>query len=119
MIIPIHRNNIVISEEARNGLWCTLPYPNHKKGCPNYGKKDYCPPFAPRFEDITIDPYYLVIETFNLEKHANRMRERHPKWTERQCRNLLYWQGGVRKRLKEKAYALREMVEEFYRLGDP
>ena len=24
-------------------------------------------------------------------------------WTDRQCRNPLYWQGGVRKRLREKA----------------
>jgi len=28
-----------------------------------------------------------------------------PGWSDRQCRNPLYWQGGVRKRLKEKCRA--------------
>jgi len=37
---------------------------------------------------------------FNLEYHAETMKLRHPEWTPRQCRNLLYWQNIVRKDLK-------------------
>ena len=31
------------------------------------------------------------------------MKVAHPNWTKRQARNLLYWQNGVRKRLRKKA----------------
>jgi hypothetical protein len=30
------------------------------------------------------------------------MKKKHPNWSERQCRNLLYWQNGVRSRLRKK-----------------
>lgn len=30
------------------------------------------------------------------------MREKHPDWSLIQLKNLLYWQGGVRKKLKDK-----------------
>jgi hypothetical protein len=48
------------------------------------------------------------METFDLAKHAKRMKEAHPKWSEQRCRCVLYWQGGVRARLKMK---VREFVE--------
>ena len=105
---------VPIDERARNGVWCTLPYPNHKKGCPNYGKRDTCPPKAPKFEDITKPPYFAVWVTFNLKEHARRMKEKHPKWSERQCRCVLYWQNTVRKRLKELSYMVKEIYEKEY-----
>ncbi|MFW9854605.1 MAG: hypothetical protein ACFFFG_06075 [Candidatus Thorarchaeota archaeon] len=42
------------------------------------------------------------MEEFNLKAHRDKMKEKHPNWTEKQCRNVLYWQGGVRSRLKKK-----------------
>ena len=93
-------NNIVYDKRARDGTWCTLPYINHKKGCPKYPK---CMKEREDFNKFPRDIFwYAVIEQFDLEKHAEKMKLKHPDWTERQCRNLLYWQGGVRKRLREK-----------------
>jgi hypothetical protein len=45
-------------------------------------------------------PLYLVYETFDLEGHAADMKVRHPDWSDRMCRNVLYWQGSVRARLR-------------------
>ncbi|KKK81159.1 hypothetical protein LCGC14_2816310, partial [marine sediment metagenome] len=28
-------NDLIIDHRARE--WCKLPYPNHPRGCPNYG----------------------------------------------------------------------------------
>jgi hypothetical protein len=57
--------------------------------------------------------WYAVIEEFDLKAHAIAMKAKHPGWSERQCRNPLYWQGGVRKRLREKANHLDPKLREW------
>lgn len=117
MIVKL--DEVILDERAR-GEWCRLPYPNHPHGCPNYGERESCPPFAERFEDLVEPPFYLVIQEFDIEAQEERMRSRHPDWTRRQCRNLLYWQRGVVKKLKEKAYDLADSLgEEFIVLEVP
>lgn len=78
---------------------CQLPYPNHPKGCPNYNKKNSCPPNCQIFN--LQPPYYAIINEFDLASHVARMYELHPKWTERQAYCCLYWQPKARKKLKE------------------
>jgi predicted metal-binding protein len=88
-----------INMESR--VWCKLPYPDHPNGCPNYGKRLICPPQAPLFEDVIVPPFKLVAVRFDLEKWVNDMKEKHPNWSDRQARCCLYWQGMVRKHLRE------------------
>lgn len=82
-------------------LLCQRPYPNHPKGCPNWGKRDSCPPKAPRLtETLNLEqPVYAVWNAFNFDRHVQRMRDRHPEWSLRQCECCLYWQGTARKAL--------------------
>lgn len=80
---------------------CIRPYPGHPKGCPNYGKKEGCPPNAPLFDkryDLS-RPAYAIINKFDFAKHVNRMKERHPEWSKRQLECCLYWQPRARKQL--------------------
>lgn len=98
----IQLNEVVYDPRARDGRWCMLPYPNHPHGCPNFPK---CPMSRRDFLDYNGYDWFAIIEEFNLKEHANKMREKHPNWTDRQCRNLLYWQNGVRSRLRKKAEA--------------
>jgi hypothetical protein len=88
----------------KTGQWCQISYPNHPNGCPNYGRKHNCPPFAIKLTNILdIDrPIYIVYSEFNLRNHILKMKNRHPQWTARQLRNVLYWQGTSRKQLKER-----------------
>lgn len=89
-----------INYKARE--WCKLPYPDHPKGCPNYGKKPTCPEQAPLIEDF-IDlskPKIIIAVEFDLAHHIGKMRSRHPDWSDRQLRCLLYWQGSVNKELR-------------------
>ncbi len=94
--------SLVINMKARD--WCLLPYPGHPKGCPNYGKKAICPPLIKTIDRVfdLRGPYWFVIEKFDLAAHAERMKEKNPEWSDRQCRCVLYWQGGVKKRLRER-----------------
>lgn len=98
-IIPI--KDLILS--SNTGDWCKLPYPNHPRGCPNYGK-DRCPPNAPLLEEYfdIQEHLYFVHSEFDLGAHALRMKEKHPNWTDRQCRCVLYWQGTSRKQLKDR-----------------
>ena len=89
---------VVSSDTAK---WCGLPYPNHKKGCPNYGKAERCPPQAPKvneFFDIN-RPLYIVHSEFDLTGHSETMKFKHPEWSDRQCRCVLYWQSRSRRHL--------------------
>jgi hypothetical protein len=81
-----------------------LPYPNHPKGCPKYGHPK-CAPNLPQIADVLNlkNPVYIAFSEFNLEAHARKMKEKHPHWTERQCKNVLYWQNTSRKWMRERA----------------
>lgn len=87
------------SRERINGraAWCEMPYPGHKKGCPNYDKCLTLPRIENYFD---LDkPHWFAIVTFDLQAHINRMRYLHPTWSDRQCRCVLYWQNGVKSQL--------------------
>jgi len=90
---------------------CALPYPLHTKGCPNYGKRKDCPPIIGMLDDYfeVTKPMYIIFYKFPLLEHMQKMKAKHPEWTERQLRNCLYWQGTSRKRLKDNiAHFLKE-----------
>lgn len=82
--------------------YCQLPYPGHRKGCPMFGTRDCCPPRAKRLDEVYDIYNYsgLSYVAFNLEWYAKEMKNEHPNWTEKQCKCCLYWQGSVRKVLK-------------------
>lgn len=82
---------------------CTLPYPNHSKGCPNVGKKSYCPPKVKYFPEVYEEQVYIVAVGLNFKAYREMRKGQHPSWTERQQRNPLYWQGYLRKKLKDYA----------------
>lgn len=97
----------IMAIDYRSRDWCKLPYRDRPKGCKQYGRKQ-CPPNAPLVEDwIDLNkPHWFIVTEFDLSSHAKRMKMKHPKWSERQCENLYYWQNTCRK-------ALREGIKEF------
>lgn len=87
---------------------CKLRYPGHPRGCPNFGRRPRCPPVAPMFDtvyDLT-RPVFAIVTEFNLAAHVDRMKQRHPEWSDAKCRCVLYWQPVARK-------ALRREIEAF------
>ena len=83
---------------------CLAPYPGHRKGCPNWNKRDGCPPQAPLLRQIVdlSDPVYCIYNRFDLGEHVARMRKQHPDWSDRKLKCCLYWQGTARKQLRLK-----------------
>jgi len=94
----------VIDKSVR-GL-CAKPYPLHKNGCPNFGKNSRCPPKAKLIEEVFdfAKPIYAVYNVFDYKSHVEKMKTSHPNWSDRQLRCVLYWQGGARKKLKERVF---------------
>lgn len=85
------------------GAWCRLPYQDHPDGCPQYGGPDNCPPKAPYIWDAMAPPFYMVIAEFDLSAHVADMHRKFPDWTDRQCKNVLYWQNGNKKEVRLRA----------------
>jgi len=108
MIVPLQK--VIWGEYVRD--WCKLPYPYHREGCPMYGFLPICPPEAPMINEIAQDPFYLVIQGFDLEDQEKRMKRRHPEWSSKMCRNPRYWQRTLLKRLMLEAqeFLLRNPV---------
>ncbi len=78
--------------------WCQLPYPGHPEGCPNHGEKSHCPPSSPvahDFFDLNKRHWFLITE-FDFASYIQIMQIRHPEWSERRLRCVLYWQNQVR-----------------------
>ncbi len=102
---------LVIDHRARD--WCNMLYPDHPWGCPNYNKKSDCPPTAPLVEDyFDLDKaHYFVVVQFDLGAHITWMKLNHPRMSDRQARNVLYWQGGVNRHLRVRSV--------FYTSQDP
>ena len=90
----------VIDYSVRN--LCTRKYPNHPKGCPNYRKKTGCPPDCKIIKDIIRLDYiiFAVWNIFDFRAHCQKMREKHPNWSDRQIECCLYWQQTARKQLE-------------------
>ena len=93
-----------ICHSRKTGEWCRYPYPGHPRGCPNFNREG-CPPKAPFITDV-MDlnrPVYIAFSEFNLQAHVFKMRRKHPNWSERQLKNVLYWQGTSRKQMRQRA----------------
>jgi predicted metal-binding protein len=92
---------LVINPEVRG--WCKLPYPGHPRGCPNFGKRADCPPrvgIIGDFFDLS-KKHWLIVLPFDLAAFKEKMRIKHPAWSERQLGCCIYWQAGVKRRLRE------------------
>lgn len=95
--------SLVIQKSVRK--LCTLPYHNHPKGCPNFGKRPDCPPNQKLLTTIydLSHPFYVLWVDFDIGTHIRKMEQAHPLWTKYQTACCLYWQPKVRKFLREEA----------------
>ncbi len=98
--LRVKRNSIIFTPKTH--IWCTLPYPGHKLGCPNYNKNPLCPPYAKFMENHlnNFSVFYLIFAIFDISEYKTRMLEKHPNWSDRKARCLLYWQNSVKKMLR-------------------
>jgi len=100
-ILRVSRNSVIFTHKTH--IWCTLPYPNHRNGCPNYNKNPLCPPNTRIFEDQleNYNYFYLIYAIFNIFEYKTYMLKKHPDWSDRKARCLLYWQKSIKKLLKK------------------
>jgi len=96
MIVKIDPEIIPFGEYVQD--FCKNPYPLHSKGCPNYGKKQGCPPCSLIDKELDFKrDLYLIYTEFKIGEFAERMKEKYPHWTEKQTYNCRLWQPRARK----------------------
>ena len=91
-------------------LLCYKAYPGHKRGCPNYDRRYSCPPKCPKINQVINlkKPIYIIWNMFDFYKHCQKMLSLHPKWSDRQVKCCLYWQGKARKQLQNEIRKFRQ-----------
>jgi len=103
MIIQINPEIIVYERKIQG--FCAKKYQGHPHGCPNYGKKEGCPPGVKLINELfelnnNYNNFFLIWIDYNIGAFANKMKKLHPDWTERQCYNPRLWQPTARKMLR-------------------
>ncbi|MBN1377258.1 hypothetical protein JW949_02900 [Candidatus Woesearchaeota archaeon] len=97
MIIKI--NPEIIPYRRKIQALCKVPYYGHSRGCPNYAKKEGCPPgqlLINKVLDFKKD-IFVIYTVFCVGEFAERMGKKHPDWNDRQNYNPRYWQPTARK----------------------
>jgi predicted metal-binding protein len=96
MIISINIQDLEISREYQ--CMCLKKSNSFRNGCPNYGKREGCPPRNLFHEEYNLnEPIYLIATDFDLTQQTNKIRRAHPDWTEKAIYNPRYWQNTARK----------------------
>ncbi len=97
---------------------CKLPFYGHAYGCPNFGKKQGCPPHNFLEKDI-LDfnrDLFLIYTRFDLAGFASRIAERHPDWVKhpRMLVNPRQWQPSARKLHRQDISTFRQYYPDMY-----
>ena len=106
-IKKINPKKLIISPEVQS--YCLKKSKSFPRGCPNYGKKEGCPPqpLIDKIFDLEKE-LYLIYTEFNVLDFANNMKNKHPNWTEKQCYNPRFWQGTARVQHKKELELFQE-----------
>lgn len=76
---------------------CTQPYHNHKKGCPNFGHRQDCPPNLRHIsEEYDMNSIHILLLEFPFGEYFNQRKKFHPDWTNRALINPRHWQNHLR-----------------------
>jgi len=114
MIVQIPSEYIVYDKKILN--LCRVPFYNHSKGCPNWNKKEGCPPNVLLIDKI-LDfnkELYIIYTEFNVGEFAEKMRLMHPEWHKhpRQWYNPRRWQPKARKlHAKDQLLAMKTGID--------
>lgn len=116
MFIKINTEDIEFERKIQ--AICTAPFYKHSRGCPNFNKKEGCPPGQPLINDVFDfnKDLFIIYTVFNVGEFAERMRRNHPEWSKhpRQWYNPRRWQEtdryNHRKEIKRFLEKYRDMV---------
>lgn len=94
-------NEVEVAIDYKMRDLCRKPYYKHPKGCPNFGKKEDCPPKIGLFDKTYRPLVRVVAKNMDFRDYKNLRKKAHPNWSEKQLANPLYWQGMLRARLRQ------------------
>ena len=79
---------------------CTQEYYKHKRGCPNFGRHEGCPPGLKHITEIVdISTLHFFLVQFDFEEYIRQKMERSPGKTNRDYANQRHWQSHLRSQL--------------------
>lgn len=101
-IKQILQHQIEINESIRD--LCKIPFSEYKNGCPNYKNCWSCPPFSLSSQVLIINLskfnyFYIAFSELRLDILAQKLRENHSCWSEKQIYNSRYYSKTIYNKL--------------------
>ena len=100
---------------------CHYPYPNHPKGCPNKEKCESLnvPDFGTILDYGKFTKFYLIYLIFDFKQYKKIRKKEKPDFfnTNERLKCVLYYQGSLKKIIKNYFEYLTKLNPSFYVLG--
>lgn len=81
---------------------CRQAYYKHPKGCPNYNKREDCPPntrhIFQQYDPLSI---HILCVKFPFLEYISLKELQHPDWTVRALANQRHWQGHLKAQIRD------------------
>ncbi|MGI6484602.1 MAG: hypothetical protein ACOX0R_03195 [Candidatus Dojkabacteria bacterium] len=95
--IVIENAQIVTHDISTANSLCVQPCYNYKRGCPNFGKKEGCPPNLKHIsEEYDMNSIHILLLKFPFGEYFAQRKEVHPDWTDRALINPRHWQNHLK-----------------------
>ena len=116
----IHNVDLVMHDMKTVNQLCTQQYYKHKKGCPNFNKKDGCPPKISHIsQEYDISSIHLLYVKFPFLDYVSARGEIHTDWNLRQLANQRHWQNHLRSTLDMYWGSIREEYPYYKKIQNP
>ena len=101
-IYLIHNVPLVLHDMKSVNYLCTQQYHKHKKGCPNFNRKQGCPPHIQHLsQQYDLESINMLLLKFPFRYYISLKQQDHPDWSLRQLSNQRHWQKHLKANLNE------------------
>ncbi len=99
---------------------CTQKYYNHSKGCPNFNKKDGCPPHIQHIsQQYDLESMNMLLLRFPFYYYITLKQQEHPDWSLRELSNQRHWQNHLKGTLNEYWKNIKNEYPEYKLIKNP
>ena len=116
----IHNVDLIMHDMKTVNQLCTQQYYKHKKGCPNFNRKNGCPPTIYHIsQEYDLSSIHLLYVKFPFLDYISKKGEIHSDWNLRQLANQRHWQGHLRSSLDMYWGSIRKDYPYYRKISNP
>lgn len=119
-ICLIHNVPLVLHDMRTVNYLCTKEYPKHKKGCPNFNRKQGCPPNILHIsQQYDLESINMLLVRFPFLYYTDLKQQDHPDWSLRELSNQRHWQNHLKGTLNKYWKNIKKEYPEYKLIRNP